>query len=190
MPTRRVLRPLKRCLLLTATLLGCWSAGVRADYTIQIGAFRNPTDQYAADARRAGPVYLTERAGGIMALSAGRFENRADAESTLNELKEYYPDAFVAELSPRALAFATARELASDLGGATTSSTAGGASIPKSNLERASSPAANSGARPAPSISEQRLLDRLTDDERRRVVYLDGVLHVKSGNDFIPLTEY
>lgn len=197
MPNRMAFSTHPRRLLLTATLLACCAVTARADYTIQIGAFRNPTDQFAADARRAGPIYLTERAGGIKALSAGRFTSKADAEGTLIELKEYYPDAFVSELSDRALAFAAASELAARAGYQETSS-ATAANLPNADSSSDSSTdkdigessTAAASSRPVPSSSEQGLLDRLTEDERRRVVYLDGVLHVKSGKTFIPLTEY
>lgn len=155
------------CFFLGALL---FSGTLQAAYTIQIGAFRNPSPSYAASASQVASVYVTERSGGVKALSVGSFGSRAEANDALATLQAQYPDAFISTLSESAMLF-------------------DGSTIAV-DTRPAAEATSNIAVRSGPSTSELSLLDRLSDAERSRVVYLDGVLHVKSGTDFIPLTEY
>ncbi|MEM1435128.1 MAG: SPOR domain-containing protein [Pseudomonadota bacterium] len=141
------------------------SCAAHAAYTIQIGAFRNPSMSFTAGAAQVASVYVTERSNGIKALSVGSFDSRAAAADALSTLQDEYPDAYIATLSESAMLFD------------------GSAAAPPPSTS-------NIAVRDGPSNTEQALLDRLSDAERSRVVYLDGVLHMKSGSDFVPLTEY
>lgn len=163
--------------LLAATLL--LPGLLQAAYTVQIGAFRNPSNSYVADARLVATVYVTERRSGIKALSVGNYESRVSAESALDELQVYYPEAFVATLSDEALEFSSNGTLVEPQVSIASKGTQDTNVAP-------STPRRSRG----PSADEQQLLDQLSESERRRVVYLDGILHVKTGTEFVPLRDY
>ena len=168
-------------MLLATTLL--MPGLLHAAYTVQIGAFRNPSNSFVADARLVATVYVTERSGGVKALSVGSYESRVGADQALDELQVYYPDAYVATLSDQAMEFTSSGTMVERQT----------ASVSQASLAAATSaePAATSSVRrSSPSANEQSLLDRLSESERRRVVYLDGILHVKTGTEFVPLRDY
>lgn len=149
-----------------SVVLGMVLTGItNAAYTIQIGAFRNPSMSFTADAARIASVYVTDRGNGIKALSVGSYGSREAAAEALSSLKDQYPGAYIATLSETALLF-------------------------EGSDSAAPPPSSNIAVRQGPTSVERALLDRLSDAERSRVVYLDGVLHVKNGSEFIPLSEY
>ncbi|MEM6708804.1 MAG: SPOR domain-containing protein [Pseudomonadota bacterium] len=149
---------------------------VSADYSVQIGAFRNPSESFVAAARSVGTVYAVERSNGVRAIMVGNFADRSDADSARETLMETYPGAFVTTASPTAVQFAEAT-------GASTLAN-------NSPAQAQSSATGANGVRRTSNATEAALLDGLTEEERRRVVYLDGKLHLKNGNDFTPLSEY
>lgn len=145
-----------------------------ATYTIQIGAFKSPSAQFTERARSVGNVYATDRASGVIALSVGSFASSAEANSALARIEDDYPGAFVRHANPNARrAFAE--------------SNSNGRAMASASSTATSSPR----ARPATAVSDTSdVLATLSASERKHVVYLDGVLHFKQGDQFLTLAEY
>ncbi|MFK7913795.1 MAG: SPOR domain-containing protein [Pseudomonadales bacterium] len=152
-------------------LLGA-STSQAATYTIQIGAFKTPNATFADQARSVGEVYATQRASGVTAVSVGSFDSSAEASSALARIEDNYPGAFVRHAntdSRRLLAAGSGSERAA----ASATRTA---------------PAARSTTASSSNTSD--VFATLSAKERKNVVYLDGVLHFKQGDQFLTLAEY
>ncbi len=155
---------------LLVTMLTTFSATANAAelFTIQIGAFKTPNDTYSVPARAVGEIYATERSNGVTALSVGRFADVDAASAALAQISRHYPSAYVRRAHPEAqLRNAPA--------------TASKAPLPPTTQTQAANPQ---------QPLETELLSSLTDDERKHVVYLDGKLHYKQGDSFVPLAQY
>lgn len=156
-----------------AMLLGTGTASA-ATYTIQIGAFKSPSAQFADRARAVGNVYAIERASGVVALSVGSFASSAEANSALARIEDDYPGAFVRHANPDAR-----RAFANTSGN--------GSAMPAAS----SAAEAQARTRPAANSSDTSdILATLSPSERKHVVYLDGVLHFKQGDQFLTLAEF
>jgi len=138
------------------------SATAVAEFTIQVGAFKNPSEAFANQVREYGEVNTAQSGNDITVFMVGRFDTLAQANNGLAQVRSAYPSAFVRNM-PAAARRATAQP----------------------NTASAANTAAAETSTP-----DTQLWAALSDDERRRVVYLDGVLHLKQGDQFIPLTEY
>ncbi len=154
-----------RWLPLAFALIG-WSATTNAaEYTIQVGAFKNPSQSYAENLRSYGEVNSSQSSSGVTVFTVGRYSSVDEAKSDLNRIASDYPGAFVRNLPSSA-------------------SSTGNISSTRSP---APSKAATQSSRKTP---DTQLWESLSESERRRVVYLDGVLHLKQGDQFVPLAEY
>ena len=80
-------------LLLGIVLASLAQAG---DYTVQIGAFRNPPADYAVRAESVGPLQTTRTAEGVTRFRIGEYASEAEADVARIALVEAgYADAFV-----------------------------------------------------------------------------------------------
>jgi cell division septation protein DedD len=132
------------------------AAAGAADYTVQIGAFRNPDPSFAESASRLGSVHTSRSEAGLTRFLVGRFPTRSAAQALLEKLRGAgYSDAFVRRADPAP------------------------------NL-----PDVAQGPRPsAAAETGDASLESLPADVRDKVVRLDGVLHIKEGDRFTPLSE-
>ncbi|MCR9279832.1 MAG: SPOR domain-containing protein [Pseudomonadaceae bacterium] len=158
--TRKVARTYASRCAAAIVLIACASGAIANDYVVQIGAFTKDVREYLEPARSYGQIVQRATASGATSYSVGPFGSEADARTALDLLQEHYPDAFVRRHSRDSLV--------------------------------AQSPAAATPAVIARTgnLSNEQTLANLTAEERERVVYLDGILHVKEGNEFIPLSQY
>ncbi|MGI9326040.1 MAG: SPOR domain-containing protein [Pseudomonadales bacterium] len=147
------------------------AASAAEPFTIQIGAFKTPNETYSLPARTVGEIYATQRGKGIVALSVGRFADVDEATAALAQISQHYPSAYVRHAHPQA-------QLHSDNKAPATAN--------KTPLPTTTPADVADQQQPL----ETELLSTLTDDERKHVVYLDGKLHYKQGNTFVPLAQY
>ncbi len=167
----------KSLLLVVLGLFGTqYSQLLYADYTVQIGAFSKPSDAFAAPARSIGQVNTTATSNGITIFTVGDFDTMTSAKDALDSLRNDYPDAFVRNIPGSRKPVAASRPA---------EPTTTGMATPTPTEPKTRRLTATQG-----SSEDSQLWNSLTDDERKRVVYLDGVLHLKQGERFVPLAEY
>lgn len=143
-----------------ALLIACASGAQASDYVVQIGAFSKDVSDYLEPARSYGQIVERQTSSGATSYSVGPFASESDARTALDLLQEHYPDAFVRQHQGDAATIASSRTTTSPV-------------------------IARTG-----NLSNAQTLANLTAEERERVVYLDGILHVKEGDEFIPLAQY
>lgn len=159
-----------RWLPLALALVG-WSATTHAaEYAIQVGAFKSPSQSYAENLRSYGEVNSSQSSSGATVFTVGRYSSVDEAKGDLNRIASDYPGAFVRNLPSSA-------------------SSSGNVSNNRQLASQKAAPrkAATPQSRQTP---DTQLWESLSESERRRVVYLDGVLHLKQGDQFVPLAEY
>lgn len=155
-------KPLGRAvyLALTVLLATASSNAFASEYVVQIGAFSNDVREYLEPARSYGQIVERATSSGATSYSVGPFGSEVDARTALKLLQEHYPDAFV-------------RRHWGERAETTTGPIAVEPVIARTG-----------------NLSNEQTLANLTAEERERVVYLDGILHVKEGDEFIPLAQY
>ena len=141
-----------------------------AEYTIQVGAFSKPSQAFADQLRELGEVNTAQNGRGMTVFTVGRYESASAAKADVERVRLRYADAFVRAMPEAARSASVAM------------------TTPAPRQPQAASPARSRLVSGTSQNSE--LWDGLTDEERRRVVYLDGVLHLKQGESFVPLAEY
>ncbi len=157
-----------------AVLLGtaCLSTNALAEYAVQVGAFSKPSQAFADAVRELGEVNTAQSDAGITVFTVGRYATVDAAQADLARIQTTYPDAFVRNMP------AGARQPQD---------------LPQDNAVVAAvdkTPGADKSRYVSGTTEDSDLWNSLSDEERRRVVYLDGVLHVKQGEQFVPLTDY
>lgn len=147
-----------------ALLALCTTPALAVDYAVQIGAFKQvPESGYLDAASSYGSLIQTDAGDGVTAYALGPFSSRVDAETSLALVQTHYPDAFIRQVG---------------------------------DSQEVSQPASNRGQSigqtPAPArvVAGGGDLSSLSAEERGRIVYLDGVLHIKEGDTFTPLSVY
>lgn len=145
-----------------ALMIAFTSSAIATEYVVQIGAFTKDVRDYLEPARSYGQIVQRATPSGATSYSVGPFGSEVDARTALDLLQEHYADAFV-------------RQHRGDSAGASRTTVA--------------APAAPVIARTG-NLNNEQTLASLTAEERERVVYLDGILHVKEGSEFIPLAQY
>ena len=129
-------------------------------YSVQVGAFSSPPSTLADKYKQYGSVKIAREAG-LARVLIGVFESRDDAELLLMELqRDGFTDAFVRRTAAKTAAVAT---------------TVTPQATPDSH-----------GHTHLPA-QDQRRINQLSEAERARAVYLDGVLHLKDGDTFTPV---
>ncbi len=154
-------------LLLTLGGQCAWAA----EYAIQVGAFKNPSQAFADEVRQFGEVNTAQNSNGITVFTVGRYDSIDSAQSNLDQVQARYPGAFVRNMPSSA-------------------SNAGSNLRPQASEATAAATKKVEQAVASNTTPEAKLWESLTDSERRRVVYLDGILHLKQGDNFVPLTDY
>lgn len=146
------------CAVLLATTT--FAHAQTSSYSVQVGAFSSPSPTLADKYKQYGSVKIAREAG-LTRVLIGVFQSRDDAELLLMELqREGFADAFVRRTVAATAAIAT---------------TATPEATPDSH-----------GHAHLPA-QDQRRINQLSDAERARAVYLDGVLHLKEGDTFTPV---
>ena len=140
-----------------------------AEFTIQVGAFKNPSQAFAEEVRQYGEVNSAQNGRGITIFTLGRYGSKGEAQADLARIQDAYPGAYVRNMPSSA----RTPNLAESSAAPSTAKASKATSIVSST-----------------STPEAALWESLTDAERRRVVYLDGVLHLKQGENFVPLSQY
>jgi hypothetical protein len=107
--------------------------------------------------------------------TVGRYNSLDDAKADLNRVADDYPGAFVRNMpsAARSVDFASRS-----------------ANTSANQMAAHQAATQHSSSTPDTQSSDAKLWDSLSESERRRVVYLDGVLHLKQGDQFVPLAEY
>ena len=139
------------------------SGSAHAEYSVQIGAFKEPAPSFTAAAEKVGKLYRSKSPTGLTRLQVGRFATKKEASIARTALLGAgYEGAFVVEKGVSLRAATDA---------ARTSNTTRTYSAPRT------APAADPMA-------------GVPADLRDRVVILDGRLHVVEGETFTPLDRY
>ncbi len=138
------------------------------DFDVQIGAFRNPDPTSLKVPASVGELRAMASSDGLTRFLVGPFASKSEAARARDELRSIgYKGAFI-----RATEDAT---------GASTPIAAKPGSAPGKDIK-------NSDV-VSPSKSDLELLSSLSYEERSNVVYLDGRLHKKVGETFVPLRD-
>lgn len=125
-------------------------------YVIQIGAFHEVPEEIKNDARQYGELQQ-EKIADLIRLTVGPFRSRLDAEKRLVDIKNKYSDAFI-RLETRA------------------------ETIKSEHIH--SDNHSEDHQHPHFDEKEMEKWQHLTEDQRAHVVYLDGELHLKYGDEF------
>ncbi len=162
---------LNRVIVLAAIFLS--TAAYADSYDVQIGAFRDPDTSKIQLPADVGELRTTAGPNGMTRFMVGPFANRDDAKSALAELKSAgFEGAFIRK-SP-----------AQGKAAPVTASADADHRQPKMTKE--------AGRQDQSSDISQQDLDKLmtlSAEERQDIVFLDGRLHRKVGDEFVPLTD-
>ena len=159
------------------------------EWTVQIGALRRPDAGFAAAAETVAPVRTTQTREGLTRFRVGRFDDPQDAERALGALRRAgYADAYVVQTRGAAAGLPAVSAGPPPTRG--TSPTSHTSLTPHTSPTSHTSPTPHTSPRLNPSRDGEQVIESLPESLRSRVVYLDGVLHVKDGDRFTPLAEH
>ncbi len=126
-------------------------------YTVQIATYKNLPTNFLTSAEAFGDVH-TSQTGELTRVSVGSFNSRSEAQALLSRIKQAgYDDAFINQLG--------------------TSNAA----------NRSHSSSSSQDSFQANPSSEMAKFRNLPEAEKDRAVFVDGKLHLKDGNQFIPV---
>ena len=188
-------------------LAAVFSAGycfAENSYTVQVGAYTSSDYQVDPSLESLG-VVRTEQVDNLVRVTVGNLVSYSDAEALLVRIQSAgYGDAFIKRLANNSVAVAASHNADSganynaNSGARATSS--GLAKAVDSAEARFNKTAHNkkseshshhhgqaSHVHDSTTHTHNPLLDKLSAEERRMAVYLDGKLHLKRGDEFIPL---
>lgn len=130
-------------------------------FSIQILASENPDITSLKSSTGITDIYTEKTKSGLMRVKVGSYNSRIDANQDLNNIKSKgFPDAFVTTYN-------------------------GNKSTVSSKDHHEHTPA----NKHSHSTQESPALAKLTADQKRNVVYLDGVLHLHENGTFTPLSK-
>lgn len=130
-------------------------------FSIQILASENPDITHLKTSIGPKEIYTEKTSSGLTRVKVGSYSSRMEAEQDLNSVKSQgFSDAFVTTYS-------------------------GNKSTVSSKDHHEHTP----GKKHSHSTPESPALARLTEEQKRNVVYLDGVLHLLENGTFTPLSE-
>jgi len=155
--------------------IGLWGANVQADlnetqqYVVQIASYRGAVPAYVADElKRQGYQVAIEKNNVYRRLLVTEFATKASADKARNMLREAgFSDAFVKRVGS-----ANDNIIVEDS---------------RTNAHSHSVRHTATMLRDSRWNDMQAQLNSLTSEQREQTVLLDGRLHIKRGNDFIPL---
>jgi len=161
-------------------LLCVWKQGVSQEYVVQVGVFRYPTDALFAKAESLGTI-TTQQASGLTKLFVGKYDSLEAANDDLYRIQASgFADAFVRKLDAKTVSDRSAIPQ-------TQQASFQRPSEPSATHKHAHEHAPGTPAHRHLNASDQEKLNALSDEERQQAVYLDGKLHLKQGDQFIPL---
>ena len=155
---------MKSKLLLVVCFFCSWN--VLADtalYSIQIAAVKNTPLDFYEQLTGFDSLYAEQSSAGFIKIKFGSYSSREEAEKNLVIVKgKGFSDAFISSYTKQL----------------------DGVSIDTKNK--------HSGRRIDGSIEPSKLpaWSRLTGEQRKNIVYLDGVLHVREGDNFKPISQF
>lgn len=137
-------------------------------FDVQIAALKNPDAAQIELPTDVGELRSTFGADGLTRFLVGPFVSRADADQARDRL--------------RAAGFS---------GSFVRANQDAGFAVDRRDVASSNPPSSAAIADSGSSVSQRDLetLQSLSDEERRDLVYLDGKLHRKVGDDFIPLRD-
>ena len=211
--------PIAKASLLTASVfcaLGAATA-LAADYTVQIGAFgAAPEKTFTRDASEFGEVLVNEAGDGVTRVSVGRYATQSEAIDAQTRLRiAGYNDAYITRVRS-GLSASTGSQTAAPAQAAAARPVT--SSAPTSSVPRVATPAtadtssaqagrfrlrthdtqsgqttdmqvAPAGGNRPPAVVAGVGADKVPPHLRNKLVYLDGVPHIKDGDQFIPMKE-
>ena len=137
------------------------------DFTVQVGAFQELTQEAISKAEQHGSVYQSLGKDNLTRLHIGRFSSRIEAEEKRDQLRNAgYHDAFIARIL-------------------VSGSTANITNTVKSNEHSYAPKTASQN-----HYSSHDKLAGLSADERSKAVYVDGQMRIHSNGQFYTLEQY
>ena len=198
-------------LLLVAAATG----PIAADYTVQIGAFgTSPSKAFTRDAANFGEVLINDSGDGVTRVSIGSYATRSDARDVLTRLQiAGYNDAYITNLTAGQSASSPSSQIAAPVQTTSTAPSTRSQSQPTASTAGATDSAPSQAGRfrlrthdtqsgqttdvqltPAGATAPAAVVAGVGANEvpphlRDKLVYLDGVPHIKEGDKFIPLND-
>ena len=158
-----------RALFLGLMLVSFNAFGEDNTYTIQLEASKQPDLNRYSTIEQYGVLYTEETNRGLVRVRIGNYDSTSEAKSALGQIKSQgFNDAYITVTS--ADAGATSQPLADSY----------------SLIPASSAP----GDTPIRSPESLPIWHDLSEEQRANVVYLDGVLHIKEGDTFTPLSQF
>ncbi len=164
-------RPIRLLALASFTMAVFAGSNAMGAYAVQIGTFKNPNTDFVSAARSIADVSAQLNRKGHTVYQMGPFDSYTAANEMLLRAKELgYDDAFVNQTTR------ADSERSAPVSGAAPGLRNAAMSQPSSRAQTGGIPTS--------------MLNSLSAEERKRVVYLDGVLHIKEGAKFTRLDQY
>lgn len=139
-------------------------AAAQDRYVVQVGAYEHERPELLQTLESYGEPVTVRVADDLVRVAVGYYPTVADAQETLLSLQDAgFPDAFVRERQGQFAALNVSNDVVE--------------TAPLTVYSRNAQMSANEK------------LDSLSKEERDNVVLLDGRLHIKNGNEFIPLAQ-
>ncbi len=141
-------------------------------FSIQIAATEAPNLTFFKETTGFNSLYSEETESGLVRIKLGSYISREEAEQDLIKIKNKgFPDAFITSYTGKKTIKSTKLKKQPAI-----SSEEITINEPKENklLPPSSSPA----------------WSKLTEAQKRNVVYVDGILHLRDGDKFIPLSNF
>ena len=167
---------MKKIISLLLLLTASWiTLADSTHFSVQVAATKNPDLARFREVTEFGSLYTEETGEGLIRVKVGSYASRAEAEQALSGVQARgFTGAFI------------------------TSATGQSASLPDNTTpssETITHEVASNEILPEPEenqVTPEQLpaWSRLTEDQKRDVVYLDGVLHLRRNGEFIPLSRY
>ena len=160
-------------------------------FSIQITATEAPNLTFFKEATGFDSLYSEETKSGLVRIKLGSYTSRNAAERDLIKIKNKgFPDAFVTSYTGKKLSKATKLKkspLVSNKKVRIINKPKENDLLPPNSEEVAiSEPKENKLLPPSSSPA----WSKLTETQKRNVVYVDGILHLHEGDKFIPLSSY
>lgn len=170
--------------ILTTMCLVCASSLAAQTYTVQIGAFREPAAGFVDAVSNHGEVVSETNAKGLTLISVGRFDERDSAEALRAKMVASYPDAYVRRIRSANGAVSAASRPSSSAARPASVRAGSLSGLTEAELRTGNGPLLRGSAR------DKQLWQGLSYEDQQRVVTLDGQLHIKLDDRFVPLAQY
>ncbi len=157
-------------LFLVLFLSGFNAQADNGSYSIQLGAYKNPDMVIFSAAEEYGTLYTEESAYGLTLIKLGNYASKSEAADVLRAVRNIgFRDAFLSSAGNGVFSVDEDIPMAEVI-----------SSAPPSSHDRM-------GYVNPESLS---IWNKLSDNQRESVIYLDGVLHINEDGQFVPLSDY